>query len=526
MDIREKVEIIKNKINNRFYNSDKEYFEFINQLEIISDSYSDSIYCSKLKVFIRNKIAFHFLSKGDYSRVQDAIDLNLKYANDNDDKETLIFSYNLAALLNYNLSEYTRALNYFSKGLNVAREINDDYNISKILNNLGDLFYRFKEYQTANKYFLEASTYLQDKQENQKYLSLIVINEFNISTTLLVLEKYDEALIHFNNIKRITKKDNLQNFEILISSLSIAINLGITNNLDAVLNDYQIIINSSKYLTNDTMNIFDGYCLAIEAFISTNHKEESFTLINLMKVAVDMINTNKIYLAYYSLIIEYALKFESENTKLINSNYRLYFETSTRDINNSNESVADALNAELKLNETKLKHSQILIENSKLYKLSNTDNLTSLYNRLYFNHELNRIFSTDNLSISLIIFDIDNLKDINDNYGHLMGDKVLIEAARTLDFDKDVNVDVFRYGGDEFITIITNKPESFTIEYIESIQNNLRNLKSKDKNNYLSFSIGYTYTNSNHSNQIDIVRNADKALYNAKESGKDTYKKY
>jgi diguanylate cyclase (GGDEF)-like protein len=526
MDIRKKVETIKNQINNRSYYSDKEYFELIDQLKIIADSYSDSIYCSKLKVFIRNKIAFHYLSKGDYIRVQEAIDLNLKYANEYEDKETLIFTYNLAALLNYNLSEYTGALNYFSLGLNVAREINDDYNISKILNNLGDLFYRFKEYQIANKYFLEASTYLKDKQENQKYISLIIINEFNISTTLLVLEKYDESLLHLNNIKNIANKNELQNFEILISSLSVAINLKITNNLYAVLDDYQIIINASQYLTNDTMNVFDGYCLAIEAFISTNHKEESFTLIKLLKVVVDMINTNKIYLVYYSLIIKYALKFEPDNTKLINTNYKLYFETATKNIDNRNESIADALNAELKLNETKLKHSEILKENSKLYRLSNTDNLTSLYNRLYFNHELNRIFSTDNLNVSLIIFDIDNLKEVNDNYGHLKGDKVLIEAARTLDFNKDENINVFRYGGDEFITIITNKPESFTIEYIKSIQNYLRNRKSTNINRYLSFSIGYTYTNSNNSNQIDIVKNADKALYQAKESGKDTYKKY
>jgi diguanylate cyclase (GGDEF)-like protein len=245
-----------------------------------------------------------------------------------------------------------------------------------------------------------------------------------------------------------------------------------------------------------------------------------------MKIVVEMLNTNKICLVYYSLILEYAFKFEPNNTELVDRNYKLYFESSTKDNKSKDENIAKALMSELVLIKSKLKENEIIQENYKLHKLSNTDNLTSLYNRLFFNQELNRIFSTDNLNIALIIFDIDNLKEINDKFGHLYGDKILIEAARILEFDEDEDINIFRYGGDEFITIITNKPESFSIKYIESIQNNLRKENYKHENCILSFSIGYTYTISNNSNQIDIIKNADKALYQAKKAGKNTYKKY
>jgi diguanylate cyclase (GGDEF)-like protein len=274
------------------------------------------------------------------------------------------------------------------------------------------------------------------------------------------------------------------------------------------------------------LNIFDGYCLAIKSFISINKKKEAYTLINLMKIVVEMLDTDKICLVYYSLILEYTLKFEPNNTELVNRYYKLFFESSTKVNIRKYENVAKALMSELALIETKIKEKEIIQENNKLYKLSNTDNLTSLYNRLFFNQELTRIFSTNNLSIALIIFDIDNLKEINDNFGHLYGDKILIEAARILEFNKDKDINVFRYGGDEFITIITNKSETFSIKYIESIQNKLRKQKYKPKNCSLSFSIGYTYTISNNSNQIDIIKNADKALYQAKKAGKNTYKKY
>jgi tetratricopeptide (TPR) repeat protein len=255
MDIREKTETIKNSITNRSYHSDEEFFELIDQLKKISNTYNDFIYCSKIEVFIRNKLAAHNHSKGKYKLVQSAIDLNLEYAEKYNDNETFISTYNLAALLNFNLSEYTKALNFFLKGLQVAREINDEYNICKILNNIGDLFYRFKEYKTAYKYFLEANTYLQNKQENQKYFSLIVFTEFNIASSLLVFNKYKQALTHINGLKEFINSNNIKSFEIMVSSLSIAINVKITNNLNTIDDDYQTIINSSKYLTNYSLNI-------------------------------------------------------------------------------------------------------------------------------------------------------------------------------------------------------------------------------------------------------------------------------
>jgi len=526
MDIRNKVDVIKNKINNRDYQSDEEYFELLEQLTKISDNYDDLEYSEKLKVYISNKSAYHSLSKGDYQLVQNTIDINLAFAKNQNDKEAYITTYNLAALLNYNLSEYTKALRYFLSGLEVAKEIGDDYNISKILNNIGDLFFKFKEYDTSYKYFLEASSYLSDKKNISKYNALIIFTEFNISTNLLFLNKYNEALEHFNALKEIVETNEFYNFQILESSLSIAINVNITNDMNTLESDYKTLVNSSKYLSNDTMNVFDSYYLAINSFISTNHKEKAETLIDLMLIVVKMINTNKIYLIYYSLVIDYVMKFEPENTDLLNKYYKLHYQYSLKDVDSRNESVADALNVELNFNLTKIKHKEVLEQNNELYKLSNTDVLTSLYNRLYFNKELNRIFSTNNLDVSIIIFDVDNLKQLNDNYGHLYGDKTLVQAAKSLNFLDDEDVKVFRYGGDEFITIITNKPESFTINYIEGVQNKLSEKNSTDIDSNLTFSIGYTYTNSNYSNQIDIIRNADEALYLAKKSGRDNYKKY
>ena len=157
------------------------------------------------------------------------------------------------------------------------------------------------------------------------------------------------------------------------------------------------------------------------------------------------------------------------------------------------------------------------------------DSLTKLPNR----HSLLNIVqlainaSDDNRQLLGIIFiDLDGFKDINDQYGHQMGDLLLQQVAQTLTKIFRSDDKVFRYGGDEFVIVcerLENKEElEFLIERVFEDINIAYNLADEFIN--ISFSMGVTiYPKDGASNPSELVAHADEAMYEAKKLGKNRY---
>ncbi|MFP4020062.1 MAG: diguanylate cyclase domain-containing protein [Halanaerobium sp.] len=116
----------------------------------------------------------------------------------------------------------------------------------------------------------------------------------------------------------------------------------------------------------------------------------------------------------------------------------------------------------------------------KIEYLSNHDELTGLYNRRYFNEELKRLHKSHKYPISIIVGDLNNLKSINDSYGHIMGDryiKIIGEVIKNTVREEDI---VARVGGDEFAVVLpytdSTKAESVTeriLDIVDKINNDL-----------------------------------------------------
>jgi diguanylate cyclase (GGDEF)-like protein len=168
-----------------------------------------------------------------------------------------------------------------------------------------------------------------------------------------------------------------------------------------------------------------------------------------------------------------------------------------------------------------LMNSKLLAEISKL---SSKDILTNCLNRRYLNDLID--YNTSG-NVSYILFDLDNFKLVNDNYGHNKGDEVLIEISDlTISFFKPYKGRVVRYGGDEFIVILE-------MNYAKSIVI-LNEFRIKLLSNKLIASFPFLVSASfgiaaypEHSDNLnDLLRKADKALYEAKENGKNQIKTY
>ncbi len=165
-----------------------------------------------------------------------------------------------------------------------------------------------------------------------------------------------------------------------------------------------------------------------------------------------------------------------------------------------------------------------------------TDELTQLYNRRYFHSSLNQEISRSKRhghSISLLMLDIDFFKRVNDNYGHQVGDEVLVGVSETIKLATRLSDIVSRYGGEEIAIILPETDISGAMECAEKIRKNIeeRNFKTdKDKDFGVTVSIGafsIDHIDSEIANEADnLIKAADQALYGAKANGRNKVVKY
>lgn len=164
-----------------------------------------------------------------------------------------------------------------------------------------------------------------------------------------------------------------------------------------------------------------------------------------------------------------------------------------------------------------------------LEKWATTDPLTELYNRRHFfdlaDRELERSRRLKS-ELSFIMLDIDLFKQVNDKYGHLTGDNALIllsgilkDALRKVDF-------CCRFGGEEFVLCLPDTPSQGAWEVAERIRTQVACTPLPTQNNqeiYIQVSLGIASSKREHSVEV-ILKRADEALYQAKESGRNQTK--
>lgn len=177
----------------------------------------------------------------------------------------------------------------------------------------------------------------------------------------------------------------------------------------------------------------------------------------------------------------------------------------------------------------KINRAREIVELKKEFnKLLTKDPLTGAYNRKFL---LERIFEELNWCsvyrepLSLVMFDIDYFKKINDTYGHLTGDKVLMElVAAALDFFPNRGI-IGRYGGEEFCVVLPSTNEEEAMEICEDFR---KKVEQHDFHTFkgdvikLTISLGVTTLYGDIRVEPDtVIQNADKALYQAKQSGRN-----
>ena len=161
-----------------------------------------------------------------------------------------------------------------------------------------------------------------------------------------------------------------------------------------------------------------------------------------------------------------------------------------------------------------------------LSKFANHDFLTGLYNRRYFFGHIDDFLHNNN-QYAIAMLDIDHFKNINDTFGHDAGDTVLKHLATILKNNTKGSDIVARFGGEEFCIALSNIDEKSAIGFFIKLKNIISKEKVIFKNSTIKYTVSIGVTTKDKKENIEkLIQEADKALYRAKENGRDKVEIY
>ena len=207
---------------------------------------------------------------------------------------------------------------------------------------------------------------------------------------------------------------------------------------------------------------------------------------------------------------------EAANALVLDSEGRKLVITTVRDITERKQMESDLKEA----NEA----YQTL--HNTLREQATRDSLTGLYNRRYLNENIEREFARakrDNYPICVMIMDIDFFKQINDTYGHILGDEALKVLGALITANIRAGDIAFRYGGDEFIVVMPGAEIETATQRMDILRQTfnattIHNDKTEIKP---TISVGISMFPVHGTNGSEILRSADAALYQAKQAGRN-----
>ncbi|MCB2210363.1 GGDEF domain-containing protein [bacterium] len=170
-------------------------------------------------------------------------------------------------------------------------------------------------------------------------------------------------------------------------------------------------------------------------------------------------------------------------------------------------------------------HNALLF--NRLERLAALDPLTGVYNRRFGLTRLHEEFGRTvrmEAPLGLMMIDLDHFKDVNDVYGHLTGDRVLIRlsnASKSVMREGDILV---RYGGEEFLAILPGASRKDVLAIADRLRRKIAESTVANGEDVIKVTVsigGISYPENDAANEVDLVDRADKALYMAKESGRN-----
>lgn len=462
-------------------------------IEILENLLDNDYTTDRIKLKIYDELRYLYLYMNNYALASEVSIKSIIIANqqnlDENQSEGLI---ELAQLFK-RLGGIESAIKLINKSL--AIDLEDEFKDADMktyaLLTFGDLYLTKGDYKNA-KLVLDKIPNYKDSMPIETYRDIEIIKA-NMHAKIAIMEgDLKLAKEHLNNSKYLQEIDEEEYY------------VGKENSYLLVLGKFY-----------EKSNQYEDAIKLYESMLDEN-KNNKYIVEQILKALISVENDNSKRSNYYKQLIE--LKENEEYERY--GDYTFY--------------ILDKINNENKLIEKNKSISnyykliifliivggvivKILLNKIKNIKVkSKQDVLVNAYNRRHFDITYKRLLSKNKL-FSIIILDLDNFKSINDNFGHDLGDIVLINICKAIQPLLDEKSSLFRYGGEEFVIIAQDKSREEVLQLAENIRARVESLQWKE-NIVTTLSIGVAHSDDNKSNTL---KKADEKLYVSKKTGKN-----
>ena len=528
------------------------YYEYKKARELNKKLFELSIKNNNYKIehYYYNEAIFIEEFEADIDKTIEYYKKSIDYAKQHENEEILVMSHTYMADIYSYLNKIQPALENYRIAEQYAKKPDDFFNI-----NFGifTLYYYFGIYELA----------IIQGQNLEKFLSMNENFTFDkgyyysllydaISASYIKLEDYDKAIEYLEKQKNTEYKRSVQEqISLLNSEAMVYVKIGELEKTKEIIDKIENISNNielANTISDNNKLLYYLYYFEIKEYQKAYEYLESIDqmIYENQKAHLNQFNKIKVEVLRKMGKIDKALQYQKE----YNENFievRENKEVSLSIFLFENYKEAELVNKNLDLEKEKMKKEKELFENIKrnnkehnkilftlfmiasfiifaiiliiLYfknkKYSNQDDLTKGFNRRYIFKKLKNIINKEDFYLGII--DIDYFKKINDNYGHAVGDEVIIDVYNEIiDIFNDKKDIVSRIGGEEFMVISKN-------DKFEELRERIQNRKFTTNNIKLTLSIGVKV--NKRKTTTEIYSQADELLYEAKNSGRNNVKK-
>ena len=518
-EIRELIE----KIYAQKRDMSKDVFRTLSSLEKLAYEKEDYI----LQGFVHFHIADALYSyEQDYDEFRQNLGKAVKFFQLGGEKELLARTFNYVAVDALNNGSFDVAYLYLMNALQTCEKVDNDYLLSIINNNIGQVFARMHSHKKAIKY-VRISTELQGRstKEDYYYYQNMICGYFSEGVLCSLDGDLEGAKIADANIARLESETDISHMP------SVFIPIALLRLMIAILEDEDDRVEIwTKDITGKLLEahrLYD-YITDIEDLcyflIDHDHLETVGEILEIVKQTVDATTVVQMRKILSSIEIAYYEKLGDR--KQVNAHLREQYLLSEQQQNEQNRIYQYSIDLINIMDEQRKEQEKMRLENAYLQSQVQTDPLTGIPNRLKLDLDLPAVFERtrkDRLCFGVSLMDIDKFKSYNDTYGHLAGDICLQKIAKAIQEVSDRNgVHCARYGGDEFVMIYENKTDEEIMNIAGELADRIRDLDidhSMMGNGRVSISQGIcNCVPEDKHDRDDFLSEADNALYAVKKN--------
>lgn len=430
---------------------------------------------------------------------------------------------NFLGVVYSNMGDETMAVDYYLEGLECAKDKGLYSVISLFYNNIGSKYQELGQHKKAIFYFEKAMEAQQheDALKDEKYWDYMFVYVLNLAVSYQGMENTAKAAHYLAEVEKIMEKSPQKDFElsVLVLKCSIYWDQGKHEFVKAHLDELMELCLGLNVVNDYVQNVQELAAL----FQKTQQYEYWKQLLDNVEKVINQHNmvyyrlvSVEMWMEYYHTMGEFE-KYTSlcvEHAKLCQEQKKV-----------EEKERAQSLDIRIALRE-KERERRVAVEKAQ------TDTLTGLGNRYALEKECKKLVQQavlhDNL-IAVGIIDIDYFKQVNDTYGHNIGDECLCKVADILKNAVDGYGNIYRFGGDEFVVLIPEGDYEVAERIAERIRRKIAEASMENKNSIISdvvtVSQGYACFRPDEGERIaGLLEHADAALYKVKDNGRDGYR--